>query len=157
MLLDPARFAGQVAHRAVGLYLIQSEGLQVAICNHGARIVQLITPNRQGEPQDVVLGFDSLPQMLSGLPSMGAFIGRFANRIAGARYGVGGHEHRLPANDGAHCLHGGPQAAGFRCLRCCPTRPASSAWAGLFKKPKTAFRGTCGWSCSTAWRVALCA
>jgi aldose 1-epimerase len=108
MLLDAARFAGQVSGREVGLYVIQSQGLQVAICNHGARIVQLITPDRQGEPQDVVLGFDSLPQMLSGLPSMGAFIGRFANRIAGARYGVGGHEHLLPANDGAHCLHGGP-------------------------------------------------
>lgn len=107
-LLDPARFTGQVHGRELGLYTIESDRLRVAICNHGARILQVITPDRHGAPQDVVLGCDSAAQMLGGMPSMGAFIGRFANRIAQARCMVGGREIRLPANDGVHCLHGGP-------------------------------------------------
>jgi len=141
MLLDAACFAGRVSGREVGLYLIQSEGLQVAICNHGARILQLITPDRQGKPQDVVLGFDSLPQMLSGLPSMGAFIGRYANRIAGARYGVGGHEHRLPANDGAHCLHGGPAGSRFQVFEVLAHTPNQLRLGWTFQEADDGFAG----------------
>lgn len=108
MRLDPARFSGRVQGREVGLFVIEGEDLSVAICNHGARILQLITPDRHGQLQDVVLGHDSLPQLLSGMPSMGAFIGRYANRVGQARFAHQGRSHLLPANDGPHCLHGGP-------------------------------------------------
>jgi aldose 1-epimerase len=40
---------------------------------------------------------------------MGAAIGRFANRIAGGRFAIGEAVHRVPANNGANALHGGPQ------------------------------------------------
>lgn len=38
---------------------------------------------------------------------LGAIVGRVANRIAGARFSLGGETIRLAANDGRHCLHGG--------------------------------------------------
>lgn len=106
--LDPARFAGQSGGRHVGLFVIEGEGLSVALCNHGARILQVITPDRHGQLQDVVLGHDSLAQLREGMASMGAFIGRYANRIAQARFSHAGRPWQLPANDGPHCLHGGP-------------------------------------------------
>ncbi|NBS46819.1 MAG: galactose mutarotase [Betaproteobacteria bacterium] len=106
--LDPARFEGTVNGRAVGLFVLRSSALQAAWCNHGARLLQLAVPDRDGKRRDVVLGHDSLPQLLQGMPSMGAFVGRFANRIAHSRFTVDGQVHRLPANDGPHCLHGGP-------------------------------------------------
>ena len=37
----------------------------------------------------------------------GATIGRFGNRIANARFSLGGREFKLPQNDGKNCLHGG--------------------------------------------------
>lgn len=108
-LLDPDRFAGSAAGRAVGLYpLGTASGLQAAVCNHGARLMQLVVPGRGGTRHDVVLGYDHLSQMLQGMPSMGAFVGRYANRIARARFALDGRAWQLPANDGPHCLHGGP-------------------------------------------------
>lgn len=108
MRLDPARFAGRLDGRAVGLIVLRNESMELAVCNHGARILQLIVPDRHGRAIDVVLGHDSLAQMLAGMPSMGAFIGRYANRIAHARFALDGRLHLLRANDGPHCVHGGP-------------------------------------------------
>jgi aldose 1-epimerase len=55
-----------------------------------------------------VLGFDDPAEYRGPHPRLGALVGRFANRIAGARFAIDGREHRLAANDGPHCLHGGP-------------------------------------------------
>jgi aldose 1-epimerase len=41
-------------------------------------------------------------------PYSGVVVGRYANRIAGARFTLGDTEHRLVANEGTSTLHGGP-------------------------------------------------
>ena len=107
-LLHRDAFVGQVGGRAVSLYVLRSPQMQAAFCNHGARLLQLVVPDRWGEPRDVVLGHDSLAQLLAGMPSMGAFIGRYANRIGRGHLLIGRRRYSLPANDGPNCLHGGP-------------------------------------------------
>lgn len=108
MRLDPARFAGRHEGQEVALYtLCGPDGFEVAVCNLGAKILQILVPDGQGGATDVALGHDSLDQLLSGLPSVGAFVGRYANRIADARFTLDGQTHQLSANDGPHCLHGG--------------------------------------------------
>lgn len=107
--LDPTRFAGQVNDRPTALYQLRNgRGMSVAVSNLGAKVLQIIVPDRHGEPGDVALGYDNLASVIAGSPSMGAFIGRFAGRIAQARFSLSGVEHPLPANAGAHCVHGGP-------------------------------------------------
>ena len=44
---------------------------------------------------------------------MGAFIGRYANRIGQARFTLNGQEYRLAANNGANSLHGGRKGSRF--------------------------------------------
>jgi len=107
-VLNPDAFTGQVDGREVSLHILRSGPLQAAICNHGARLLQLAVPDRFGQARDIVLGYDSLGQLLSGLPSMGAFIGRYANRIGRGHLHLDGRRHQLPINEGPHCLHGGP-------------------------------------------------
>ena len=82
--------------------------MQASWCNHGARLLQLWVPDQNGLWRDVVLGFDDVHDMLLGMPSMGAFVGRYANRIAHSVFPHHGRPWTLPANDGPHCLHGGP-------------------------------------------------
>lgn len=114
-LLKPARFKGQVGGRRTALFLLKnSRGMVVAVTNLGAKVLQIIVPDRHGDLGDVTLGYDSLDGVLNGAPSMGAFIGRYAGRIAQARFELDGAEHRLPANAGPHCIHGGPHGSRYQ-------------------------------------------
>jgi aldose 1-epimerase len=54
-----------------------------------------------------VLGFDALDGYLGEQPYFGAIIGRYANRIGGARFSIDGIDYTLAANDGKNHLHGG--------------------------------------------------
>lgn len=87
--------------------LTNKNGMQVAITNYGGAIVSLLAPDRTGKMADVVLGFDNLKGYLGNQPFFGALVGRYANRIAKAKFTLDGHEYKLAANDGPNSLHGG--------------------------------------------------
>lgn len=93
--------------RSVELYRFGTSALEVSVITYGGRIVSLCTPDRHGLPGEVVLGYESLEQYLSDRSYLGALIGRYANRIAGARFRLDGHEYELARNDGENSLHGG--------------------------------------------------
>jgi aldose 1-epimerase len=95
---------GQEVH----LYtLTNSNGMQVAITNYGARIVSILAPDRNGMMADVVLGFDNLPDYVKYNTYFGALVGRYANRIGGAKFTLDGKVYHLPVNNGPNSLHGG--------------------------------------------------
>ena len=101
----------------VQIYTLRNaNGCEARITNYGGIIVSLKVPDRHGKLGDVVLGFDRLedyltPAYLKGCPFFGAFIGRYANRIAKGTFPLDGREYHVPPNDGANALHGG--ARGF--------------------------------------------
>lgn len=82
-------------------------GLRVELLNFGARITRIVVPDREGRPEDVVLGFEQAGEYLNDNPAYGAICGRVANRIAHGRFELDGREVRLACNLGAHHLHGG--------------------------------------------------
>jgi aldose 1-epimerase len=93
---------------AVNLYTLRnSKGMKVAITNYGGIVTSIEVPDRSGKLADVVLGFDSLDGYLGKHPYFGAIVGRYANRIAKARFTLDGTEYKLAANDGENALHGG--------------------------------------------------
>jgi aldose 1-epimerase len=92
----------------VQLYtLTNGNGMQVAITNYGARIVSILAPARSGRMADVVLGFDNLPDYVKYNTYFGALVGRYANRIGGAKFTLDGKVYHLPVNNGPNSLHGG--------------------------------------------------
>ncbi|HUL45284.1 MAG TPA: aldose epimerase family protein [Bacteroidota bacterium] len=94
--------------RSVDLFtLVNKNGMKVGILNYGGIVTELWVPDRNGKLGDVVLGFDSLGSYLHKSPYFGALVGRYANRIAGARFTLDGVEYHLAANDHHHSLHGG--------------------------------------------------
>ena len=92
---------------AVERHVLSNElGLSVSVLSYGGILQSVHLP----DGTNVVLGFDDVADYEHAVPRyMGALIGRYANRIAGARFTLDGHEHRLTANDGPNCLHGGDE------------------------------------------------
>lgn len=108
----------QILHgQRTDLYTLRGEGgLQVAISNYGARLVQIAVPDGQGGLVDVALGYDSLQGYLDGQLSMGALIGRWAGRVRSGQLTVPGRDVplELPTNSGPHHHHGGPRGSRFQ-------------------------------------------
>ena len=86
--------------------LRNANGMVVKLMTHGATITEIQAPDRSGTMANVVLGADSLEPYLKGFPAA-AVIGRFANRIANARFSIDGVEYKVTANAGQHHIHGG--------------------------------------------------
>jgi aldose 1-epimerase len=94
--------------REVHLYTLSNKsGMQVVISDFGGTVVSIKVPDRNGKIGDVVLGYDTLAGYQEGTASFGATVGRYANRIGGAKFSLGGKEYTLEKNNGENHLHGG--------------------------------------------------
>ena len=99
---------GHAGEDVVEIYTLSNvHGIEARIMTYGASIVSLKTPDRNGQLQNIVLGFDTLDPYLAGVPYYGATVGRYANRIAQARFMLDGTTYSLNANDSPNSLHGG--------------------------------------------------
>ncbi|NIG54190.1 aldose epimerase family protein [Chitinophaga sp. Cy-1792] len=88
--------------------LRNAAGMQVKILNYGGTITDIITPDKNGTLGNVVLSYDTLAgYQQKGQPYFGALIGRYANRIANAKFTLDGQSYPLAANDHGNTLHGG--------------------------------------------------
>ena len=108
--INPADFNSTYNGKATELYtLTNANGMEVCITNFGGRIVSIMVPDNTGEFKDVVLGFDNVTDYFPENHSnnFGAFIGRYANRIANGQISIDGKDYQLPQNNNGHCLHGG--------------------------------------------------
>ncbi len=77
------------------------------ILPYGATLHALFVPDRSGAVRDIVLGYDSVEEYRQHDGYLAATVGRYANRIAGARFTLGDQLYRLSANEGENMLHSG--------------------------------------------------
>ncbi len=89
--------------------LTNSNGVKVQLSDIGAGIVSIVTPDRDGHMDDIVLGYPNATDYYGDGPCAGKTPGRFANRIANGRFMIDDKEYQLEinTNDGKHHLHGG--------------------------------------------------
>ncbi len=87
--------------------LTNTSGVRLTAITLGGIITELHVPDRTGALGDIVMGFDSLDGYLQDHPFFGAIIGRYGNRIGGAKFELEGRTYTLAANNGEHHLHGG--------------------------------------------------
>ncbi len=94
----------------VDLVEVSSGSLTLRVLTLGAAIAGLECPDRTGRPGPVHLSLATLADYEDRArnPHLGASIGRYANRIAGASFPMGGRQVELVANNGRNQLHGGP-------------------------------------------------
>ncbi len=89
------------------LYTIQNEFLTAKITDVGATLVSLLVPDQKGRKADVVLGYDDAAEYVRNGNFFGATVGRYANRIKGGTFLVGGKQVVMDKNEGGNNLHSG--------------------------------------------------
>jgi aldose 1-epimerase len=100
-------FNGQPVHQVT---IGRADALQATILTWGAVIQDLSLPLESGGRQPLTLGFDRFDSYPDHSPYFGAVVGRFANRIAGAKFSLAGKTYKLDCNEaGKTALHGGSE------------------------------------------------
>ena len=87
--------------------MTNSKGLTAKITTYGGIIVSFEAPDRNGKPGDIVLGFDNLDGYLKAHPYFGAIIGRYGNRIGGAKFTWTARNTSWRQTTERNTLHGG--------------------------------------------------
>ena len=111
--------------------LANSHGVSARIITYGATLQALVAPDRQGHKADIALGYDNLAGYVEHPNYFGATIGRYANRIAGARFTLDGKVYTLASNDKPNSLHGGTQGFDKRVWRIESVQSGASAGVTL--------------------------
>ncbi len=105
---SPIPFGVMPDGTAVECHTLQCGDLSCQIITFGGSLQSLRVPDRTGKPVDVLLGFDALEPYRTHGKSLGALVGRYANRIGGAAFTLNGTVYTLAANNnGVNHLHGG--------------------------------------------------
>jgi aldose 1-epimerase len=108
-------FQKEVNGKMADLYtLTNKNGMVAKITTYGGKLVQLLVPDKNGKLGDVVLGYETLQQTIDGQGSMGATVGRYANRIGKGQFSLDGTSYQLSINNGPNHLHGGIMGTRFQ-------------------------------------------
>lgn len=108
--IEKAPFGSAPDGEAVDLFTLKNpKGITVKVINYGAIIYSVEVPDRNGQTANITANCASLADYERRSPCFGALIGRYANRIAGGRFTLDGHEYSLPLNGGPNHIHGGPK------------------------------------------------
>ena len=109
VLLPAADFEKEIDGKQVALYTLQEGDITMQVTNFGARVVTLWTPDKKGNHEDIVLGYNKIDTYVNnpGERFLGAVVGPYANRIANGTFTLDGVTYELPKNNNGQTLHGG--------------------------------------------------
>ena len=133
---------GTADGQPVSLYTLSNgHRMTVKITNYGGVVQSIWVPDRAGRVKDVALGFSNLADYVtdftnppaggSGDTYFGAIIGRYANRIANAKFKLDSTTYPLgnppgTPNNGPNLLHGGPNSYNTQVWQATPQTSAHS-------------------------------
>lgn len=108
MSISTSPFGVDLIGRQMTLYTMTNKmGASVSVLDFGGHIVSIKVPDLKGQLADVCLGYDTLQEYDQNGSYLGATVGRYGNRIGGAKFTLNGQEYELFPNDGRNSLHGG--------------------------------------------------
>ncbi len=103
-----ANYGTTKSGQAVDVYTLKNPQIEVKVITFGARITEIVAPDRDGHRVNVALGYSDLASYETDKNSFGALVGRYANRLAGGKFQIDGKTYQVPLNNGRNALHGGP-------------------------------------------------
>ena len=97
--------------REVLAFTFEDGARRATVLNLGGIIQSIVVPDKNGNPTDVILGYNDVAGYEEHGGYLGALIGRFGNRIEKGKLVIDGETYDLYCNDRGNHLHGGK--AGF--------------------------------------------
>ncbi|MCA9194702.1 MAG: galactose mutarotase [Planctomycetales bacterium] len=108
MSIQRSEFGKTSSGESVSLFILTNcHHQRVTITDYGAILVTVEVADRNGQVENVNLGYNDLSRYLERHPYLGSTVGRFCNRIARGKFQLDGHEYSLVINNGPNHLHGG--------------------------------------------------
>lgn len=106
--MDSKNFGILATGENVTLYTISNEYISISVSDFGGSLVNLWVKDKQGNPVDIVLGFDDvLGYECDNGTYIGCNVGRNANRISNASFSLNQKVYELDKNEGNNNLHSG--------------------------------------------------
>jgi aldose 1-epimerase len=108
--MNKADFEAVIDGKQTSLYILKNaNGVELSVSNFGGRVVEIFTPDKNGNFEDIALGLKSINDYVNFKSQrfFGATVGRFGNRIANGKFSLNGREYVLEQNNGTNSLHGG--------------------------------------------------
>jgi aldose 1-epimerase len=113
MSITKEKFGKTKSGTDVDIYTITNElGSALKLITYGATIQSMITKDVDGNPVDVLLGFETIEEYETNGGSHGATIGRFANRINHGEFTLNSKTYNIPLRNDVYALHGGDEGFG---------------------------------------------
>ncbi len=108
-LINRQNFERVIDSKQIDLFILKNKNnLTTQITNYGGRVVSLWTPDKDGNFEDIVLGYETLDDYLhSNEIYFGALIGRYGNRISKGKFTLNNSTYTLATNNDLNHLHGG--------------------------------------------------
>lgn len=91
----------------IDLISMKNDDLEVVVSNFGCTIIKVFMKDKNGNIEDVVLGYDDFSHYQNLDAYLGALVGRIANRIGKGQFTLNGKDYHLAINNGPNHLHGG--------------------------------------------------
>ena len=130
--LDHAAYGTTQGGQAVDIFTMTNDhGLRVRFLSLGGVIAEIDAPDRSGRLDNIVLGLRTLREYETLPGHFGSITGRYANRIGGAQFTLGGQIYHLIANNGVNSIHGGPNALDRQVWTVSPTTTPDGVAATL--------------------------
>lgn len=98
----------------IDLIQMKNDDLEVVVSNYGCTIVKVLMKDKDGNIDDVVLGYDDFRDYQTKDAYLGALVGRTANRIGKGKFTLNSETYTLPINNGPNCLHGGVKGFSYQ-------------------------------------------
>lgn len=99
---------GEINHQSIYSFTLRnSHGVEITAINYGCIITSIVTPDKSGKLENIVLGHEKLEDYIHDPNYLGAIVGRVAGRIRGGSFQLDEKTFHLATNDPPNHLHGG--------------------------------------------------
>ncbi|MBO0994716.1 aldose epimerase family protein [Bacillus sp. SD088] len=89
-----------------------AHGVEITCIDYGCIITKMVTPDREGRLENIVLGYNQLDEYVHGTGNFGCVVGRVAGRIKDATFSLDEKTYHLAKNNNGNHLHGGEKGFG---------------------------------------------